>query len=487
MAQVISPHQYYDQSGLPDYTGALGGAISRLLYRQQQRRAQDLTLKRIAAEDTANSIRQEAENRLQARQNRAQTQSDMEKAQAAFAESLKSLVGESASNLINMGADESVAGPPTASIATDNPMGMAVTDVSKAARRKAIIDHLGPEIGPAVANSIDRMSPVSVGPLVSGVTIPGMEDVDTGASVAPRRVPVKFQEDVAAEEQRAGAQKAAQVGAEEKARVAARGKQVEKEIDLGNKKKIYYTDGTVEYEPVGIKPKAPGAAIETGLPEERQARLLRILPEAGDWQAITIRTPSIDNETTRGGSKRALGEWAAENNVLLPDNKSREIAISAKATISDLADARKLLDDPSVKNAIGRYAGTVANFVAGGWIPGVPLPDKVRSLRTKLNRISAKERHTMYGSALTKQESKYAEGFLPAITQPLAQIGSALDEFEDDLTRAMEARFGGRAEKETEPTPKRTGVTKPKPKSYAAPASTLSKEDDAFLNEFNRP
>lgn len=191
---------------------------------------------------------------------------------------------------------------------------------------------------------------------------------------------------------------------------------------------------------VNVNLKAPAAA--GGISSERQTRLTNILPEAGDWRSLTASTPVIDSESTRGGNKAALQEWAAGNGLLYPDKKNKEIVLAAKGDLADIEQVKQLLADPEVQKDIGAYAGRFTNFLAKGWAGEGKVNPKTLRLRSSLNAMSAKKRHDIYGAAVTGTEQTFAEGFIPALDQGLDAVLSSVGEFEDNLVRGLDARFG---------------------------------------------
>lgn len=444
MVQIISPQQYLPDNG-PSPGSAISGALFRIYQMVEQERQRKLQESRTALEGRRVAVQEARDNRSEHRLDEQLAQSSMDRQRAALEDSIKSMAGESNAPILD--AMTTPVTPPPMPVAPDMAGGpSAIPQVPQLPGQKDISAQLGGQFGDVggliaaalKAGGVSGPKPDG-SPMISSVFLPPKTDAKTGANVPGKRVPLKFREDVLGEEQRAGKVKAAQVGQEEKARTLAKGKQVERTVDLGDKVEYIYTDGTTQRKPKGASPKAP---TTTGLSPERQDRLVKILPEAGDWEGITTSTPTSNDETMRGGARSALKEWAASTGLLLPDATDKKAAFAAKETLADVSEAKQLLNDPEVQGNIGRYRGTVTDFVQGGWIPGKEAPPKVRQFRTVLNRMGAQERHKLYGSALTKIESKYSEGFIPTIKQPLGQIGAALDEFDGDVRRAMGARFG---------------------------------------------
>jgi hypothetical protein len=185
---------------------------------------------------------------------------------------------------------------------------------------------------------------------------------------------------------------------------------------------------------------AAGTPDAGPVPEDVQ-RDIQSLPSR--WQDFDARHVTRDDFSVRGGQKAGAIAYANAQGKVLPTKKQAEAIIAAKSTVRDIEQAQQLLADPEVKFWLGRYAGSITNFLSAGWAGDREVPAKVRQFRANLNRLAAEERHRLYGAALTKVESRFASGFLPAITQPPSQIGSSLQEFVDDISRGMGALWGG--------------------------------------------
>jgi len=187
------------------------------------------------------------------------------------------------------------------------------------------------------------------------------------------------------------------------------------------------------------KQKTPSPRFAGTIPEDVQADIQR-LPTS--WRQFNASHVTRDDFSVRGNQKAAAIAHSNSLGRVLPTKKQAAAIVAANGTIRDINAAQKLLDDPEVQTWLGRYRGTLTDFLAKGWAGDAQVPQKVRQFRANLNRLAAEERHRLYGAALTQIESRFADGFLPAITQPPAQIGSSLQEFVDDIERGMDALWG---------------------------------------------
>ena len=191
------------------------------------------------------------------------------------------------------------------------------------------------------------------------------------------------------------------------------------------------------------RPPTGGHGGGGGIPETIVNDIGRLPSRWQDWNASF---PTRDSFSVRNNEQAGAIALANSGGKVLPTKKQADAMLATKATLSDIGQAQSLLNDPEIAKYVGVYQGKMTNFLAKGWADPfggeAKVPAKVRKFRASLNRLAAEERHRIYGSALTDTESKFAEGFLPALDQSGETIEAALSEFAEDLVRAQNAVWG---------------------------------------------
>lgn len=189
---------------------------------------------------------------------------------------------------------------------------------------------------------------------------------------------------------------------------------------------------------VGAKPTEP----KGGIPETIVQDIGRLPEDWRDWNASLV---TRDAFSVRNNEQAHAIATANASGKILPTKKQGEIIETAKATLSDIAQAEQLLADPEVARAVGAYAGKMTNFLAKGWADPfggeAAVSPKVRQFRATINRLGAEERHRIFGAALTAIESRWASGFIPEMTQSGATVGASLAAFRGDIERGMDAMW----------------------------------------------
>jgi hypothetical protein len=172
---------------------------------------------------------------------------------------------------------------------------------------------------------------------------------------------------------------------------------------------------------------------------------------AEGWQDFDDTMYTSADFGKRGGINIAAAKAFAKKNKrkMVGKDLARE-TLQAKATLSDISRLESLLRDEQVVEWLGAYAGRIVNWESGGWLDpldtlfgSIPdVPKGVTEFRSTLNRLAAKERHEIYGAAVTPTEAKFAAGFIPSITQGYPTMLSNINEARDDLVRALNVGWG---------------------------------------------
>jgi hypothetical protein len=170
---------------------------------------------------------------------------------------------------------------------------------------------------------------------------------------------------------------------------------------------------------------------------------------AEGWQDFDDTMYTSADFGKRGGINIAAAKAFAKKNKrkMVGKDLARE-TLQAKATLSDISRLESLLRDEQVVEWLGAYAGRVVNWESGGWLAPLgelnplDIPKGVTEFRSTLNRLAAKERHEIYGAAVTPTEAKFAAGFIPSISQGYPTMLSNINEARDDLVRALNVGWG---------------------------------------------
>lgn len=174
-----------------------------------------------------------------------------------------------------------------------------------------------------------------------------------------------------------------------------------------------------------------------------------------DWRDVGEDT-KIDMDYSSRGGQRALARDAAKRfGRVLPDKKGKEEAQTAQDALATAKRLRAMLDAPAdpknpngpkVGDFFGPAEGRLASWGQAGWFgEGGKPPAAVTRARAALGKFSAKDRHELFGAALTRIESQFAAEFEPSLNYPASTIQAQLDAYANAIERGMDERWYGRS------------------------------------------
>ncbi len=167
------------------------------------------------------------------------------------------------------------------------------------------------------------------------------------------------------------------------------------------------------------------------------------------WTQVDESTPTREDYSLRGNNRAAAVNAASGAGLSLPSKKDKESALVAREAITQAKRIRAMLDAPADpqnpgRGKVGDYFGPASSRLGSlqraGLLPG-KLPNAVIEARQRIGKFSAKDRHELFGSALTNTESKFAIEFEPDVNSPASTLAAQLDGYVKALTEGLNSQW----------------------------------------------
>lgn len=187
------------------------------------------------------------------------------------------------------------------------------------------------------------------------------------------------------------------------------------------------------------------------------------------WRDVSEGTPTRESYSTRSsplapkGAQSVAIAAAQAAGRQLPTKKGAEEAQAAQSAIAQAERVKALLEKPGVAAGFGQLGGRITGAKQAGYFgtgAAKNVDKNVSEARTALSRFAAKDRHELFGSALTRVETQFGIGFEPDLNQPLETNIAKLDSYINGLKTNMDAQWGsGPTTTGSGPTPAGTAPT----------------------------
>jgi hypothetical protein len=225
-------------------------------------------------------------------------------------------------------------------------------------------------------------------------------------------------------------------------------------LDTRTGRPVLATGAEIEADPTRYEPMRSGVNVNMPRPatpavaaEEYDPSDVRAFPKT--WRDTNEGTRVQESYTTRNNSRAAAMNAALTAGAVLPSKKGLEEAQTAQQLIAQAERIKSLLDSPvdpekpdgpKTRDYFGPVESRSAAMRASGW--GPDLPPAVIAAREAIGRFAAKDRHEMYGAAVTPLEAKFAATFIADMNAPGKTISSQLDAYIANITNGMDSTWG---------------------------------------------
>lgn len=204
-------------------------------------------------------------------------------------------------------------------------------------------------------------------------------------------------------------------------------------------------------------PKPPDPAKTTAV-EEYSPEDVRAFPVS--WRDTNEGTRVQESYTTRNNNRATAMNAALQAGAVLPSKKGLEEAMTAQQLVAQAERIKALLDTPidpnnpegpKAKDYFGPAESRMAGWRASGFGPEIPAA--VIAAREAVGRFAARDRHEIYGAAVTPLESKFAATFIADMNAPGKTLASQLDAYISNISNGMDATWGQGTRKKDAATP----------------------------------
>ena len=199
---------------------------------------------------------------------------------------------------------------------------------------------------------------------------------------------------------------------------------------------------------------APPTAAEMGhkAADEWSPEDLQYFPQS--WMDVGEGTKTAESYTTRNGQRTAAQDAAVKAGLVLPDKNAKEEAQAGQRVLAQTQQLINMMNapvdpknpnGPKVKDFFGPGESPLASLRMRGWLgkgQRLKVPEAVVQARQRLGKFSAKERHELFGSALTKIESNYSADFVPDMNLPGDTIIEQLQGYGNQVKTGLDATWG---------------------------------------------
>ena len=213
----------------------------------------------------------------------------------------------------------------------------------------------------------------------------------------------------------------------------------------------------------GAPPEAKTAATEEYAPED-----VRAFPTS--WRDTTEGTRVQESYTTRNNNRATAMNAALQAGAVLPSKKGVEEAQTAQQLVAQAERIKALLEapvdpqnpnGPKAKDFFGPAESRLAGWRQAGF--GPEIPPAVIAAREAVGRFAAKDRHAIYGAAVTPLESKFAATFIADMNSPGKTLSGQLDAYIANITNGMDSTWGQGTKKKLGASGPAEGAAPPRP------------------------